>query len=103
VGVAHAMGTHLRQEDQLGRLGGEEFLVLLPDTDADAAMAVAERMREEVAHAAMPVPVTVSIGIATWEDAETPEAFLARADEALYAAKDAGRDRVLAATLHDRT
>ena len=40
---------------------------------------------------------------ATWEDAETPEAFLARADEALYAAKDAGRDRVLAATLHHRT
>jgi two-component system cell cycle response regulator len=56
-----------------------------------------------VAHAATPVPVTVSIGIATWEDAETPEAFLARADEALYAAKDAGRDRVLAATLHHRT
>ena len=65
------------QEDQLGRLGGEEFLVLLPDTDADAAMAAAERMRDEVAHAPTPVPVTVSIGIATWEDAETPEAFLA--------------------------
>ena len=47
-------------------------------------------------------PITVSIGIATW-DGETPEEFLARADEALYAAKDAGRDRVLAATLHDRT
>ena len=103
VASAHAMGTHLRQEDQLGRLGGEEFLVLLPDTDADAAMHAAERMREEVAAAPTPVPVTVSIGIATWEDGETPEAFLARADDALYAAKDAGRDRVLAATLHGRT
>jgi len=103
VATAHAMGTHLRQEDQLGRLGGEEFLVLLPDTDGDAAMHAAERMREEVTAAPTPVPVTVSIGIATWEDAETPEAFLARADEALYAAKDAGRDRVLAATLHHRT
>ena len=103
VASAHAMGTHLRQEDQLGRLGGEEFLVLLPDTDGDAAMHAAERMREEVAAAPSPVSVTVSIGIATWEDEETPEALLARADEALYAAKDAGRDRVLAATLHDRT
>jgi two-component system, cell cycle response regulator len=103
VASAHAMGAHLRQEDQLGRLGGEEFLVLLPDTDADAAMHAAERIREEVAHAPAAVPVTVSIGIATWEADETPESFLARADEALYAAKDAGRDRVMAATLHDRT
>jgi two-component system cell cycle response regulator len=100
---AHAMGTHLRQEDQLGRLGGEEFLVLLPDTDAEAAIAAAERIRTEVALAPTPVPVTVSLGIATWEEGETPEAFLHRADEALYAAKDAGRDRVMAATLHDRT
>lgn len=103
VASAHAMGTHLRQEDQLGRLGGEEFLVLLPDTDADAARHAAERMRTEVAHAPTPVPVTVSIGIATWEEGESPEALLQRADEALYAAKEAGRDRVLAATLHDRT
>ena len=103
VATAHAMGTHLRQEDQLGRLGGEEFLVLLPDTDADAAMHAAERMRDEVAHAPAPVEVTVSIGTATWEVGETPEAFLQRADEALYAAKEAGRDRVTAATLHGRT
>ena len=102
VAAAHAMGTHLRAEDQLGRLGGEEFLVLLPDTDADAAVHVAERMRAEVATAPTPVPVTVSIGIATW-DGEAPEELLHRADEALYAAKDAGRDRVMAATLHDRT
>jgi diguanylate cyclase (GGDEF)-like protein len=103
VAAAHAMGTHLRQEDQLGRLGGEEFLVLLPDTDADAAMHAAERIREEVASAPASVAVTVSIGIATWEADEAPELLLHRADEALYAAKDAGRDRVLAATLHDRT
>ena len=48
------------------------------------------------------MPVTVSIGIATW-DGEAPEELLHRADEALYAAKDGGRDRVMAATLHDRT
>ena len=62
----------------------------------------AESMRAEVAAAPTPVPVTVSIGIATW-DGEAPEDLLHRADEALYAAKDAGRDRVMAATLHGRT
>jgi diguanylate cyclase (GGDEF)-like protein len=102
IAAAHAISTHLRAEDQLGRLGGEEFLVLLPDTGAAAAGHFAERMRAEVAAAPTPVPVTVSIGIATWDD-EAPEELLQRADEALYAAKDAGRDRVMAATLHDRT
>src|SRR4051794_11185223 len=102
VAAAHAMATHLRAEDALGRLGGEEFLVLLPDTGAAAAVRFAERMRSEVAAADTPVPVTVSIGLATW-DGEAPEELLQRADEALYAAKEAGRDRVAAATLHDRT
>jgi two-component system, cell cycle response regulator len=102
VAATHAMGTHLRAEDQLGRLGGEEFLVLLPDTDAGAAHHVAEKLRAEVAGARSAVPVTVSIGVATW-DGEAPEDLLQRADEALYAAKDAGRDRVMAATLHGRT
>jgi diguanylate cyclase (GGDEF)-like protein len=77
--------------------------VLLPDTDADAAMHAAERIREEVAGAPAAVPVTVSIGIATWEPDEPAELLLHRADEALYAAKAAGRNRVLAATLHGRT
>jgi two-component system, cell cycle response regulator len=102
VTAAHALGTHLRAEDQLGRLGGEEFLVLLPDTDADAAHHVAEKLRCEVAGAPGPVAVTVSIGVATW-NGEAPEDLLQRADDALYAAKEAGRDRVAAATLLDRT
>jgi two-component system cell cycle response regulator len=102
VATAHAMGTHLRAEDQLGRLGGEEFLVLLPDTDAAAAQRVAEKLRLQVGRAGGPVPVSVSIGVATW-DGEAAEDLLHRADEALYAAKEAGRDRVMAATLHGRT
>jgi two-component system cell cycle response regulator len=102
VAAVHAMRAHLRAEDQLGRLGGEEFLVLLPDSDAAAAAAVAEKLRGQVAEAQAPVPVTCSVGVATW-DGEPPEAVLARADEALYAAKQAGRDRVMAATLHGRT
>jgi two-component system, cell cycle response regulator len=102
VGSAQVLRSHLRAEDQLGRLGGEEFLILLPDTDADAAGHVAEKLRVELAGAATPVPVTGSIGLATW-DGEAPEDLLQRADEALYAAKDAGRDQVMAATLHGRT
>jgi diguanylate cyclase (GGDEF)-like protein len=102
VAAVRAMRTHLRAEDQLGRLGGEEFLVVLPDTRADAATRVAEKLREEVAAAPGPVPVTCSVGVATWSG-ETPDLLLRRADEALYAAKDAGRDRVIAATLHGRT
>jgi two-component system cell cycle response regulator len=102
VAAVRAMRTHLRAEDALGRLGGEEFLVLLPHTEAPAARSVAEKLRAEVAAAPAPVPVTCSMGVATWSG-ETPDLLLRRADEALYAAKDAGRDRVIAATLHGRT
>jgi two-component system cell cycle response regulator len=102
VTAVRALREHLRAEDQLGRLGGEEFLVLLPDTEAAAAASVAEKLRTEVAAARTAVPVTVSVGVATW-DQEAPEQLLRRADQALYGAKDAGRDRVMAATLHGRT
>jgi two-component system cell cycle response regulator len=102
VGVTAALRGHMRAEDQLGRLGGEEFLVVLPDTDHDDAMAAAERMREEVAgtmadHDGVPLRVTVSLGVATWELEEPPELLMRRADEALYAAKAGGRDRVVGA------
>jgi diguanylate cyclase (GGDEF)-like protein len=102
IAAVRALRAHLRAEDQLGRLGGEEFLVVLPDTHEGAAARVAEKLREEVAAAPAPVPVTCSVGVATWAG-ESPEMLLRRADEALYAAKDAGRDRVIAATLHGRT
>ncbi|HWM10914.1 MAG TPA: diguanylate cyclase [Solirubrobacteraceae bacterium] len=99
-GVAQAMRDHLRAEDQLGRLGGEEFLALLPDADARAAKAAAEKLRVSVAETG----VTVSIGWAAW-DGETADDLLGRADEALYTAKERGRDCVVGApaTLPRRT
>jgi two-component system cell cycle response regulator len=90
--VARAMREHLRAEDQLGRLGGEEFLALLPETGADAAAVAVEKLRTSVRDAG----VTVSIGWATWEG-ESPDELLGRADDALYAAKEAGRDCVVGA------
>ena len=98
--VAHAMRNHLRAEDQLGRLGGEEFLALLPDADARAAKAAAEKLRASVDA----VGVTVSIGWAAW-DGESADELLGRADDALYTAKERGRDCAVGApaTLPRRT
>jgi two-component system cell cycle response regulator len=101
VAAATAMRGHLRAEDHLGRLGGEEFLAILPDTDVEAAGRVMEKLRCEVAaapavHEGRTLRVTASIGTATW-DGESPHELLHRADEALYAAKAAGRDRALSA------
>jgi diguanylate cyclase (GGDEF)-like protein len=86
--------------DVFGRFGGEEFLLILPDTDARGAVAVAERIRVSVEQGAFPgVPpghlVTVTIGVAGRNREETGDALLARADLALYRGKDAGRNRVV--------
>lgn len=93
----------LREHDLLGRLGGEEFAVVLPATDLDGACQVAERFREIVAEIKLFVDeklirFTVSIGVAqsTPEDRDV-EALLRRADEALYLAKNGGRNRVVVA------
>jgi two-component system, cell cycle response regulator len=90
--VAHAMRDHIRAEDQLGRLGGEEFLALLPDADAAAGAVAADKLRASVEE----VGVTVSIGWAAWEG-ESADELLIRADDALYVAKSRGRDCVVGA------
>jgi diguanylate cyclase (GGDEF)-like protein len=85
-----------RRIDVAARIGGEEFALLLPDTDERGAFLVAERLRRAVQRtfSEQPLPVTISFGIATWPDhGEDSELLLRAADEALYAAKDLGRDR----------
>jgi diguanylate cyclase (GGDEF)-like protein len=80
----------LRENDEFARLGGEEFAVLLPETDLDGAVAIGERIRS----AAEGNGVTVSVGAAEWEQGMSLDALYARADKMLYGAKQAGRNRV---------
>jgi diguanylate cyclase (GGDEF)-like protein len=95
--VAFRWRLALRAYEMAYRLGGEEFLVLLPGADLEETTEVAERLRTAVA--AAPVaghPVTMSLGVAASHDGEPFDfdTLYARADAALYAAKRAGRDRV---------
>jgi two-component system cell cycle response regulator len=97
VRVASQLHETLRQVDLVGRWGGEEFLVLLPDTDTDGARIVGERLR--LAIEAMPPfhqgpsSVTCSVGIANYQGEENSAVFVDRADQALYKAKKGGRNR----------
>ena len=95
----------LRRHDLIGRLGGEEFAVFLPDTALGQAMQLAERLRKQVAITAMaapgepePIRITISIGLAMLSGQESLESLLARADDALYQAKREGRNRVVQAS-----
>jgi len=102
VGAADGMRAEARHYDGISRSGGEEFLMLLPGANADAALAIAERVRHAVAgHTAAVLggkrgAVTVSAGVAVYEPAsgESRDDVLSRADRGMYAAKDAGRDAV---------
>ncbi len=88
-----------REHDIAVRLGGEEFCMVLPDTDAAGAVALAERLRKETTRTLrdqLDIEVTVSIGIATAVGPVDAERLLVEADRALYAAKRAGRDRTVA-------
>ena len=102
--LAEVLGQDLRATDMIARYGGEEFAVILPETTKSEAMQVAERMRQAVesrvntADTAWPTKITVSIGVATFpEDGKSSEQVLTAADQAMYVAKRAGRNRVIGA------
>jgi diguanylate cyclase (GGDEF)-like protein len=88
----------LRTEDSVGRWGGEEFLAVLPHTDAEGALVIAERLRAHVARSAPAssdprMAVTATIGVAVWASGGMDD-LISRADHALYAGKTAGRNNV---------
>ena len=91
--------ANIRTVDRFGRYGGEEFLLLLPDTPNEAAARTLDRLRAIIAELdwsalSAGMAVTISAGVATLAPDETPDALLARADCALYAAKAGGRNRI---------
>ncbi|MBF6024977.1 sensor domain-containing diguanylate cyclase [Lysobacter niastensis] len=95
--VADAVATSIRRDDVAVRYGGEEFLIVLPDTRLATATQVAERIRQHIARAALPFRLTVSIGLAAGEPTrDWSERVFDRADQALYRAKATGRDRIVA-------
>jgi diguanylate cyclase (GGDEF)-like protein len=96
---AITMFANIRANDRFGRYGGEEFLLILPDMDAANAVRALDRLRAIISEldwsAFSPsMKVTISAGVATLKQNETPDTFLARADSALYAAKARGRNRI---------
>ncbi len=103
--VGAAIQECLRDSDFAGRFGGEEFLILLPDTDVEGASRFAERLREAIGSitvVGVETEITASLGVAELiEHGGTPQGLLREADRALYAAKAAGRDRGVVARVAD--
>lgn len=95
IDFAAKVNALLRRTDQLGRFGGEEFMLLLPETSLEEAIMVAERIRDTCAVVGQVPACTVSIGLTTnQKDTDTVDTLLARADAAMYRAKAHGRNRV---------
>lgn len=102
--LTHRVRQHLRATDVLARWGGEEFVVLLPHTRGEDAVRLAENLRQLVAGEPFPEVgrVTLSLGVAEFQPDETSDRWLKRVDDALYAAKTAGRNRVVDASITHR-
>ncbi|MBK3474819.1 diguanylate cyclase [Pseudomonas sp. MF6751] len=100
--IANVLSKRLRPTDFIARFGGEEFVLLMPDSALADALAVGEVLREAIAACPFhfkgePVTITVSMGVAQFQAGERSDLALKRADEALYRAKAAGRNQVQAA------
>lgn len=99
--IALEMKRICREHDYIARYGGEEFILLLPQTLLPDAHSAVEKIRYRVAHCRFhfhnkPVPLTISAGVAQWRPGEATDAWIERADRALYAGKQNGRNRVIA-------
>jgi diguanylate cyclase (GGDEF)-like protein len=94
--LAQLLNKNARTLDTVGRLGGEEFLALCPNSTLEQAQFLANQMCQSVADTVLEqnIKITVSIGVAEYQALDTLESFLVRADEALYRAKSLGRNRV---------
>lgn len=100
VAFSRTVGTQLREYDLMARWGGEEFLIVLPETALAEALAISERLRASILSMAVDVSgtqvtVTASFGLAEFRADEDVRETLKRADDALYRAKDTGRNRVI--------
>lgn len=101
--IANLLKSHLRKNDIASRYGGEEFLILLPETELDGATAVAQKIKDTLAKKEWKLKetgesmgrVTVSMGIALYRLNEPEEALIKRADDALYLAKNNGRNQIV--------
>ena len=98
--VGRVLRDTVRELDVPARLGGEEFAVVLPNTNLDGAVRLAERIRVAIAEAAIVVggsriPLTVSLGVAAYANSDTVEDLMHQADRCLYAAKEAGKNVVV--------
>ncbi|QOP42893.1 diguanylate cyclase [Sulfurimonas sediminis] len=89
--------THIRKTDIFGRWGGEEFVVILENTSREKALHIAEKLRKRVEAYSIDkkYKITISIGVAEYSEPETREELVKKADEALYKAKQTGRNRVV--------
>ncbi len=99
--AADAMRSRIRSHDRLGRYGGEEFLLIIPETHIAGALVLAEKIRAaiekmEIKSGENRIPLSASIGLAQWQMSEPLDSVLTRADAALYRAKDNGRNCVVA-------
>jgi diguanylate cyclase (GGDEF)-like protein len=97
--VSQMMRETVRSGDLVARFGGEEFVVVLPATDLTGAYALLERLRVNAHGVNGGQSVTFSIGATVWNGVESPHEMIARADAAIYSAKNGGRDRVVCAAL----
>lgn len=98
--LTNAVNNCIRGSDMFFRYGGEEFSILLGNTDEEGALLLAERIRQHVADSPCrikgeKISITVSVGVSTYRQSDTQQSLAERADQALYAAKTNGRDRVI--------